>query len=122
MGFSNYLENAILADYITGAGVPVYVQLHTADPTDAGTGGVAAIARINATDKWAAPADGVTSNDEELLSVAAGSAIGNITHISLWDASAAGNMLYHGAVTTVKNLGSGDQYRIPVGQLTVTNT
>jgi hypothetical protein len=41
-----------------------------------------------------------------------------ITHVSVWDASTAGNCLWVGALTASKALNAGDTFTIPSGSFT----
>lgn len=44
----------------------------------------------------------------------------NITHVAVFDASTAGNMLFHGALTAARDPASGDTIRFAAGALTLT--
>lgn len=76
----------------------VYVQLHTADPGAAGTTSISVGSTTRNIITWNAPAAGSMT----LATLGAwtnGSATETITHISLWDASTAGNFLQSGALS-----------------------
>lgn len=45
---------------------------------------------------------------------------GTVSHIAVYDASTAGNRLFHGAVTTSKDISTGDTFQITSGSLTIT--
>lgn len=116
-GFSDYLENQIISTFVSNGAK--YVQLHTADPTDAGTAGVLASAnRASAT--FSAPSNGATSNSGEVLITYTGASAATVTHVSIWDAASGGNMLYSGT-TTNKTLNQNDSYRYATGQLSISN-
>lgn len=118
MSVSNYLENKIITDNISNAAK--YVALHTADPTDTGTVAevsTSGVTRLSAT--FSAPSNGVTSNSADIVWTGLTYA-GTITHVSLWDASTAGNCLWTGALTASKTLASGDELKIASGALTIT--
>jgi len=57
-----------------------------------------------------------SSADAIWTSVAAGE---TYTHISLWDASTAGNCIFTGPLSASKTVNAGDTFTIPSGQLTV---
>ena len=122
MSISNYLEDKIL-DLVFNATAysgqaTVYVALHLGDPGEAGTGNTAAhTTRAAAT--FGASASGSISNDAA-VTWASYSANETVTHISLWDASTAGNCLWTGALTASKALTSGDTFQIAIGSLDVT--
>jgi hypothetical protein len=122
---SNYLENALInatlrnTTYTSPA--TVYVSLHTADPTDAGTGtevSGGSYARKSAT--FAAPSNGVSASSADVTFDQATGSWGTITHIGIWDALTTGNLLYHTPLATSKTIDSGDIFKIASGSLTVT--
>lgn len=122
---SDYLENKVLdhtlATTAYTAPSAVYVGLYTSDPTDADTGtevSGGSYARQAAT--FAAASGGSASTSATITFPAATANWGTITHISVHDASTAGNLLYHGAVTTSKTIESGDTFQISSGNLTIT--
>ena len=122
---SNYLENALINGTLRAttftAPAAVYVSLHTADPTDAGTGtevSGGSYARQAAT--FGAPSNGASTNSAAVEFPQAGGSWGTITHIGLRDASTAGNLLYHTALDASKTIATGDVFRIATGSLSVT--
>lgn len=124
-GFSTYLQQKVL-DHIGGNGsytAPTpYVGLYTAAPTDAGGGtevSGGSYARVNANALFG-PASGTSmANDGAVTFPAATASWGTVTHFGVFDASSAGNLLYWGALTTSKTIGSGDTASFAVGTLTV---
>ena len=120
---SDYLEEKIL-DHTLGTADydhvgTVYLALHTADPTDAGSGAEVDVAR-QAIDFNAAGTNsaGVTENTniETFTSMPAVT----VTHIGIWDHVSAGNLLYHTAVDASKAVASGDTITVAAGAITVT--
>lgn len=123
--FSNYLENALINGTLRAttytAPTTVYVGLFTSDPTDAGSGTEVsgnAYARQAAT--FAAPSNGAASTNADIQFPQATGNWGTVTHFAIFDALTAGNMMYHGALTTSKNIETGDVFKIATGSLTVT--
>lgn len=124
---SNYLENAIInatlrATTFTSPSA-VYVSLHTADPTDAGTGtevSGGSYARKTAT--FGAPSNGVSTTTANVEFDVATAYWGIITHIGIFDALTTGNLLYHTALNAPKEIDTNDIFRITAGNLTVTIT
>lgn len=124
-GMSDYLENKILnltlkAQVYTPPST-VYVALFTSDPTDAGTGTEVtggAYARQASTFNTATA--GTTSTSADVLFPVATAAWGTVTHIGIYDALTAGNLLYSSTLTTSKAVSSGDQIKIVAGDVTVT--
>lgn len=126
--FSDYLESAILnatlrnTSYTSPA--TVYVALHSADPTDDGSGAELAnsngYARQAAT--FAAPSGGACATSADITFTASGGAWSTATHIGIWDSAThgGGNLLYHSALDASKTAGDGDSIVISAGNLTVT--
>ena len=124
---SDYLENKLLDHSLATAAYTapsaVYVGLHTGSPLDdesganeistSGTGYV----RKGAT--FAVATAGSASTNATVTFDAAQSNWGTITHIAVYDAAIAGNLLYHGAVTTSKTIETGDTFQISTGNLTI---
>ena len=122
---SNYLENALINATLRAttftSPATVYVSLHTADPTDDGSGtevSGGSYARKSAT--FASPSNGASSTSADVTFDQATGNWGTITHIGLWDASTSGNLLYHTALTASKAIATGDIFKIASGSLTVT--
>ena len=122
---SNYLENALINATLRAttftSPATVYVSLHTADPTDAGTGtevSGGSYARKSAS--FASPSNGASATDADITFDQATGNWGTITHIGIWDALTTGNLLYHTPLTTSKTIDTGDIFKIASGSLTVT--
>lgn len=128
---SDYLEAQLLSHvFRTGTytkPATVYVALFTGAPSDSGGGTEVsgnAYARqpiVSADAQWTAPgAAGLIDNVAAItFPVATPAGWGTITHIGLFDAATAGNLLFHGALTASKAIGAGDQLIIPAGNLDV---
>jgi len=121
---SNYGENklldAMLNHTTTGGGLPtadVWVKLHTADPGEDGLTAAATEATRKQLSVGAAAAGVCTSDADLIWTSVAGSE--TYSHVSLWDASTAGNCLWTGALTLAKAVIAGDTFTIPTGSLTV---
>lgn len=122
---SNYLEtaliNATLRNTSYTSPAAVYISLHTADPTDAGSGTeVSGNAYIRQSATFAAPSNGVSTTSADITFPQATASWGTIGWIAIWDASTTGNMLYHTALDTSKAIDTGDIFKIATGSLTVT--
>ena len=122
---STYLENALINATLRNTSytsvATVYVGLHTADPTDAGTGtevSGGSYARTAVT--FGAPSDGVSTNSATVEFPQATANWGTVSHIGIWDASSTGNLLYHTALDTSKTIETGDIFKIASGSLSVT--
>lgn len=122
---SNYLENALINGTIRGttytAPSTVYVGLYTSDPTDANTGtevSGGSYARTAVT--FAAPSNGVTTNNADVTFTQATASWGTVGWIGILDASTSGNLLYHTQLDVAKSIDSGDIFKIATGSLSVT--
>lgn len=122
---SDYLENELLDHVLSNAAytspTTVYVGLYTSSPNDDDSGtevSGGSYARQSAS--FAAASGGSASTNATITFPAATANWGTITHVSIHDASTAGNLLFHGAVTSSKTIETGDTFQISSGNLTVT--
>lgn len=119
---SDYLENELL-DHALGTGAftapsGVYVKLHTGTPGEAGTTN-AATETTRKVFTCGAASGGTTSNAADITWTSV-STTETYSHISIWDASSAGNCLFVGALTASKSVTAGDNFTIPAGDLDIT--
>jgi len=128
---SSYLETALLNEVFRTAAYTkptrVYVSLHAADPTDAGTGSTEitgngytrADAGVPNDTNWllatAPSGDGRQVTNAAQVSFPAptgnwvsGSGGTTITHFGIWDAATGGNLLFSGALGTSRTVSAGD--------------
>ena len=126
MSFSNYLETELLDHVFAGnaytAPSTLYLSLHTANPdedasgTEVSTSGTA-YARTAAT----FTVSGNTATTSAAVEFATATAnFGTVSHVAVWDASTAGNMLCYAALTSSKTIETGDVFRVPAGDLDIT--
>lgn len=126
---SDYLENKLI-DFLLRAQAytapaTVYVALFTAAPSDSGGGtevaggSYARVAVTSSLANWAGTQSagstsassgtgGATSNNGAITFPSPTANWGVVTHMGIFDASTAGNLLFHGALTTSKTINSGD--------------
>lgn len=122
---SDYLELKFL-DHFTGtastsAPAAVYLGLSTASINDDGSG--TELSGNNYTRKaitFASASGGSISSNAAVEFNAATGSWGTISHWGIWDAATSGNLLYHGAFTAGKAIGSGDILKVASGSLTIT--
>lgn len=122
---SDYLENEIL-DHILGTGsytmpTTVYVGLSTGSFGEDNSGTELTgnnYSRVSAT--FSAASGGTTSNSGALEFAAATGSWGTVSHFGIFDASTAGNLLIHGALSASKTIATGDILRFAAGDLDVT--
>lgn len=133
---SDYLENRVLDHFLgaTASTAPatVYIALLTTAPNDASTGttwtpGVevtgGSYARKDVTNNatnWPAASGGSKANGTAITFVQASASWGTIVAFAILDALTLGNVLYWGAVTPSKAVGSGDTAQFAIGAITVT--
>lgn len=128
---TNYLELRTLDFWLkansqtTTAPSTVYVGLHTADPGETGSTSNE-LSGLGYTRQSAS--FGTITTIADLVSVSTdanitfGPATGNwgtISHISLHDAASAGNMMFYGALSATKTVGTNDSFQITTGNLTI---
>ena len=123
---SDYLENKFLDHFLgtasTSAPAAVYIGLHTADPTDAGTGAeVSGSGYARQAMAFGASSGGTASNSGAVEFPAAnGGDWGTITHIGIYDASTSGNLLFHSALTASKTISDGDIFKVAASGVDIT--
>lgn len=122
---SNYLEDNLLDHVLRGdtggtffpQPTTVYLALHTANPTDAGSGAeVTGGSYARKLLVFGAAASGTSTNTNTATFTNMPTA--NATHAALWDALSGGNMLFHTSITTI-NFNSGDEATVAAGAITV---
>ena len=124
MSFSDYLETKVL-DHVFGgtsytAPTTLYVALFTAAPSDSGGGTeVSGGAYARQTIAFTTSGD-TTSNNAAIEFPTATANYGTVTHVGVYDASSAGNLMAWAALTSSKTIETGDVFRIPSGDLDIT--
>jgi acyl-coenzyme A synthetase/AMP-(fatty) acid ligase len=123
--FSDYLENALLNHILRNTAMTspseVYVALFTSATTGAGggtevSGGGYARQQVS----FNAPSNGSVTNSADVTFPEATADWGTISHFAIYDAATNGNMLFHGALDTAKNVNTGDVFKFPAGAITIT--
>ena len=120
---SNYTENLALKFLLTSttATRPTawYVALFTTNPTDAGSGTEVSGTNYARTAVTFTVTDDTATNSAAVTFAAAGSNWGTVSHIGVYDALTTGNLLFHGSVTTAKQIDSGDTFTISTSNLSI---
>jgi hypothetical protein len=122
---SNYLENALINGTLRAisytAPTTVYLALYLTDPTDADVGTeVSGGSYVRQSITFGAPSGGVASNSVAIEFPQSTAAWGTIQYIGIRDNLTTGNLLYHTALNSPKEIASGDIFKITPGNLTVT--
>lgn len=119
MSVCNYAENAALDALFNNAALQKAtraVKLHIGDPgEDALNNAAGETTRKSVTGAAASGGTFTSVNDLIWTSVASTE---TLSHISIWDATSAGNALWYGALTSSKAVNAGDTFTIPTGSLT----
>lgn len=129
--FSDYLENSLVNATLRGGtytGGSVFVALFTSDPTDTGGGVELSDSGYQrqrahstvASDGFTSPSNGTTNNARNIIFPPIVDAQVTVTHWAIFDAQAAGNMLYHAPLLNPKTLDPTDVLSFPIGSLTIT--
>ena len=122
---SNYLENELL-DHTLGTGsftmpATIYLALFTSNPTDAGSGTeVSGSGYARQAITFGAASSGTATNSSQETFTASGGNFGTVTHIGIYDASSAGNLLVYGALTSSRTINDGESLIFEVGSISVT--
>lgn len=120
---SNYLENKLLDHVLRNTSytspTTVYVGLYTSNPDEGNTGtevsgGSYARQSLSVT----TASGGIVTSSEDVTFPQATGSWGTISHIGLLDALTSGNLLMYTALTTSKDIESGDVLKIATGSLT----
>ena len=131
--FSDYFEQKIV-QWISGTQLPTpgaatFLQLYSQDPTEAGSATGALYSRYSVASgatSWttasgdAGSASGATlSNASAFTITSSATATASATHFALFDASATGNLLFYGQLSTSKTIAIGDEVKFNIGNLTL---
>jgi hypothetical protein len=126
MSFSNFLETEIL-DHVFGGNAytapgTIYLALFTSNPDEDGSGTeVTTSGTAYARQSVAFTVSGNTaSNSAAVEFPTATASYGTVSHVGLYDASTAGNLLAYAALSASKDIASGDVFRVPAGDLDIT--
>jgi hypothetical protein len=129
--FSDYFEQKIV-QWISGTQLPTptaatFLQLYSQDPTEAGSPTGALYSRYSIASggtSWttasggAGSASGATlSNASAFTITASATATASATHFALFNASASGDLLFYGQLSTPKTIALGDEVKFNIGSL-----
>lgn len=126
MSFSNFLETELLDHVFTNSAYTapstLYLSLHTANPDEDGSGTeVSTTGTAYARQTVTFTVSGNTATTSAAVEFPTATAnFGTVSHVAVWDASTAGNMLAYAALTTSKTIETGDVLRVPAGDLDIT--
>lgn len=124
MSFSNYLETKVL-DHVFGgtaytAPATLYLGLFTSNPNEDGSGTEVSGGGY-ARQSVAFTISGNTASNTAAVEYPTATAnYGTVTHVGIYDASSAGNLIAYAALTSAKAIETGDVFRVPTGDLDIT--
>ena len=124
MSFSNYLETEIL-DHVFGGNAytapgTLYLALFTSDPAEDGSGTEVSGGDYARQSVAFTVSGNTASNTAAIEYPTATASYGSVTHVGIYDASTAGNLMAYAALTSAKTIASGDVFRVPAGDLDIT--
>ena len=126
MSLSNTFETRVLTWLLTGDAVTrpssFYVALFTSNPDEDASGTeVSTSGTAYARQSVAFSVSGNTaSNSAAIEFPTATASYGTVTHIGVFDASTAGNLIAYAALSTSKAIDTGDVLRLPANDLDIT--
>jgi hypothetical protein len=121
---SDYLEEQLLNCTLRGiAFVPpahIYLALYTTDPKDDNTGFEVEAGEYQRQEViFDAPAGGEVANNNEIIYPMSLQPWGTVTHVALFDAQMAGNLLYSTPLPIERTIDTHNQYIVKPGQMFV---
>lgn len=124
MSFSNYLETEIL-DHVFGGNAytapgTLYLALFTSNPAEDGSGTEVSGGDYARQSVAFTVSGNTASNTAAIEYPTATASYGSVTHVGIYDASTAGNLMAYAALTAAKTIASGDVFRVPAGDLDIT--
>jgi hypothetical protein len=122
---SDYLENKFLDHFCgtasTTAPAAIYLGLSTASMNDDNSGtelSGSGYARQAIT--FGSASSGTATSNAAVEFPAATASWGSVSHWAIYDASSAGNQLFHGSFATAKTIATGDILKVASGDLSIT--
>lgn len=119
---SDYLEDALL-DHVFNATpytspVQVFVGLFTTATSDTGGGTeVSGGGYVRQAASFGPASNGQVVTDADITFPVATGNWGIVTHVGLYDALAAGNLLFHGSLVAARTVNTGDTFKFNAGDL-----
>ncbi len=124
--YENLVLNHLLGVTAWTPSASSWIALFTTPPTDTTTGvelaggGYARVAvQNNNATNWPTAVTGTKTNSAIFEFPTATTAWGNVSAFAIMNAVAAGECIFYGTATTVRNVASGDVVRFPVGSIVI---
>jgi len=126
MSFSNYLETELLDHVFTNSAYTapstLYLALFTSNPDEDGSGTevtTSGTAYARQTVTFSVSGNTATTGAAVEFPTATAN-YGTVSHVGIYDASSAGNLIAYASLTTSKAIETGDVFRVPAGDLDIT--
>jgi hypothetical protein len=122
MGVSTALADDVLAHVLQGS-YQTWVSLHTALPVPGVTEHELDSSAVNygrvqvLSSGWTTPASASSSNVAQVTFSTAGSNWAAVTHVGIYDAATAGNLLWFGALAVARTVHTGESLAFAIGNL-----
>lgn len=97
-----------------------FVSLHTGVPTGGNEVSGGSYARQSASFSQTGDNPTTAANDATIEFPVASAAWGNVTHVGIYSAASAGDLIAYEEIDVAKNIGIGDVFRFVTGELKVT--
>ena len=131
---SNYLENALINHIFRGTAFSqpsdIYIGLirfYEADKVEAATspqevsgGSYARTLQDISDSNWDAPSNGATQNSSAVIFPTATADWGCVSGVIITDHASAGNILFHGSLTSMRDVQDGATFKFSTGDLDIT--
>jgi len=125
MSFSNYLETELLDHVFGGAAytapATLYLALFTSNPDEDASGtevSTSGTAYVRQTVTFTTVGN-TTSNTAAVEFPTATASFGTVSHVGVMDAETGGNLLAYAALSSSKDIATGDVFRVPAGDLDI---
>ena len=122
MSFANTTENYIM-DHIKGtswsAPAGLYVQLHTADPTETCDQDISAETERKVVTFGGPASGGIITSNSDVSWTSWDKNTETISHVSIWSAATDGYAIMYGALDTSRQVNNDDTFTISSGNLTM---
>jgi hypothetical protein len=112
---ANKTDNGANADLDNDGAL--FVQLHTANPTNTGSVAVSVAFPTRVAASLGTAAARARSNTADITTPAGATVAETISHVSLWTAATAGSCEWYGPLTASKAVAFGEKFRLVTGAL-----
>ena len=125
MSFTNFLETEILDHVFAGAAYSAPATKYLALFTAISDGEAGSVTELSG-DAYArqsvafSTSGATTSNTGAVEFPTATGSWGTVTHVGVYDAVSSGNLMCYATLSSSKAIGTGDVFRVPVGDLDIT--